>query len=166
MRSCNLHVSHDTNGLLASDARELATQIARLANDATLRARLAAAALASPASHDPNAKMLAAIVAARDATLGAAGARRRPPHTWHPFWSVWLSVGVALDRPAEAAAATTTAAACALAALALWCSRRNRKHAELLADLRLAEARLASPAASPKLLSAEELERVAQFTQH
>ena len=62
-----------------------------------------------------------------------------------------------MDRPAEAAAATTTAAACALAALALWCSRRNRKHAELLADLRLAEARLASPAASPKLLSAEEL---------
>ena len=118
------------------------------------------AAAASPASHDPNAKMLAAIVAARDATLGAAGA---PPAAAHV---ASLLVGLALGRcrvgpPGRGGGGDDDGGGVRARRLALRCSRRNRKHAELRRPAP-AEARLASPAASPKLLSRRSPRRAQQ----
>jgi len=119
MESCNMHVLHGSNGLLAADRQQLARQLQRILGDEKLRADLErrAAKYGAEGAFHPEARMLQAILEARNRTL-AEGNRQWRRAVWHPFWSLWLWLSVALDHPSLSMA--TILAVSALAMRALW----------------------------------------------
>lgn len=99
MRSCNMHVAHQTNGLLAGGEADLADHIRMVAHDAALRTRLSAGARAYDGGTDgglaPDEAMLRAVLEAHSATCG----RGRAARAWHPFWTIWMGLSIVLDQP-------------------------------------------------------------------
>ena len=148
LNSCNLHVQHEHNGLLAKDTHDLADQIVRALTEPQLRARLAENAktvggVIAGAIDDPNWMMLEAVLHAYYETRqrrSVLGQQHGQPHMmmrerpWHWFWSVAFGISLWLDDPPD----TMTLAALALAALvvlmlvvrACWrlCCYRRRVH--------------------------------------
>jgi glycosyltransferase involved in cell wall biosynthesis len=100
MRSCNMHVAHQQNGLLGEGAADLAAHIRMVAEDAALRSRLSAGARAYDGKTDggvaPDEAMLRAVLDAHSAT---GGRRARPARAWHPFWTIWMGLSIVLDQP-------------------------------------------------------------------
>ena len=86
MGCSNLHVRHEDNGLLGTDESQLAAQIRRVVRDGTLRSRLKASVTGAQTPPDPNAQMLATVLAVHQAgvQLQAAAARAVTAAVTHP----------------------------------------------------------------------------------
>jgi len=124
MASCNMHVTHARDGLLAWSTTELTQQLHRMMSDSQLRdaLRSGAAARNRADESEPNRAMLEAVLTAHNQSR-YGGARRR--RAWHPFWSLWMWLSVALDYPRISSASAVLAASLAMRAC-IWpsCSTR------------------------------------------
>mmetsp|Transcript_4830 Transcript_4830/g.15448 ORF Transcript_4830/g.15448 Transcript_4830/m.15448 type:complete len:567 (-) Transcript_4830:465-2165(-) len=126
MSSCNMHVTHQHNGLLGDDAVDLERHIRIISDDAELRDRLKSGALAYDGATDgstdfdgglaPNQAMLRAILEAHSSTCGGDAVHCTPSgqriRAWHPFWSIWMALSTLLDAPILSATIVATVSIC------------------------------------------------------
>ena len=123
MQSCNLHLVHGRNGLLAANLSELAGHLASVCSDPQLVARLANPAGAVH-SDEPNDRMLKAIVEAHAATAAHGGVRRPRELPWHWLWSRLFAISLIIDDPPSRAIAAVCVGAAGLLVLCICCRGR------------------------------------------
>ena len=107
LASCNLHVTHDVNGLLADDSDALVEMLSKAISEPALRARLSrgtrthSPSAVAAATDNPNERMLQASIQAHAATVGSPDGVRRPArtHPYHWMWSRLLAISLVLDAP-------------------------------------------------------------------
>ena len=100
MASCNVLVADELNGLLADNFEHFVDQMVRVIRDPTLLPRLAANVKreSNDHAHDPNARMLQAVIEAYEATTSSV-ARPFPRH-W--LWGGVIMISVFIDDPRAA----------------------------------------------------------------